>query len=193
MARTASLPISRSTTPSAVPAPAVSDRVPGRAATGPVHRLGQPAEGAGRPALVSSLSERENRSPRRTALDETLAKLELHVRRMPFDQPAKKLRSGQPHLPHYLRRDRCRLRSLPWAGSDHVAWAERKPGFERIDGKTKGLTVLLNERQKFNGRSIRYRVTPIVTSRAVPRGKFRSAPAVMRGAPSCPAITAMAR
>jgi tetratricopeptide (TPR) repeat protein len=33
-------------------------------------------------------------------------------------------------------------------GSDHVAWAGRKPGFERIDARTRGLTVLLNERQK---------------------------------------------
>ncbi|WAK03811.1 multiheme c-type cytochrome [Methylobacter sp. YRD-M1] len=33
-------------------------------------------------------------------------------------------------------------------GSEHVAWAGRKPGFERIDARTRGLTVLLNERQK---------------------------------------------
>lgn len=32
-------------------------------------------------------------------------------------------------------------------GSNHVAWAERKPGYERIDAGTRGLTVLLNERQ----------------------------------------------
>ena len=31
--------------------------------------------------------------------------------------------------------------------SQHVAWAERKPGFEYIDAKTKGLAVLLDERR----------------------------------------------
>lgn len=32
-------------------------------------------------------------------------------------------------------------------GSNHVAWAERKRGYERTDAGTRGLTVLLNDRQ----------------------------------------------
>ncbi|MGZ4978700.1 MAG: tetratricopeptide repeat protein, partial [Methylobacter sp.] len=51
--------------------------------------------------------------------------------------------------------------------SQHVAWAERKPGFERIDAKTKGLAVLLDER-----RGVQWTIDPPSGSahRNAPRG-----------------------
>ncbi len=55
-------------------------------------------------------------------------------------------------------------------GSDHVAWAERKPGFERIDVGTRGLTVRLNERQK-----IQWTIDPASGNahRSIPRSSER--------------------
>ena len=53
-----------------------------------VDRLGQPAQGRRRPALVSSLSGRENQSRRRPALDQAEPELEFHVRRVPFNRRA---------------------------------------------------------------------------------------------------------
>ncbi|MGZ8175748.1 tetratricopeptide repeat protein [Methylobacter sp.] len=51
--------------------------------------------------------------------------------------------------------------------SQHVAWAERKPGFERIDAKTKGLAVLLDER-----RGVQWTIEPLSANalRNAPRG-----------------------
>jgi tetratricopeptide (TPR) repeat protein len=55
-------------------------------------------------------------------------------------------------------------------GSDHVAWAEHKPGFERIDAGTRGLTVLLNERQE-----IQWTIDPASGNahRSIPRSSDR--------------------
>ena len=51
-------------------------------------RLGQPAEGQGRTALVPPLSQRGGRPRRHPALDEAQPELELHVRRVPLDRRA---------------------------------------------------------------------------------------------------------
>ena len=89
---------------------------PGRAAAGAVDRLGQPPEGAGRPALVPSLSERGDPPRRRAALDQAEPELELHVRRVPLDRRAQELRRGERPLRHDLGRDQRRLRGLPRPG-----------------------------------------------------------------------------
>jgi tetratricopeptide (TPR) repeat protein len=51
-------------------------------------------------------------------------------------------------------------------GSQHIAWAEHQPGFERIDSKTKGLTALLDERE-----GIRWTIDPLLGNahRSAPR------------------------
>ena len=62
-------------------------------------------------------------------------------------------------------------------GSNHVAWAGRKPGFERIDARTRGLTVLLNERQR-----IQWTIDPASGNahRSIPRSSDREIQACAR-------------
>jgi hypothetical protein len=69
-----------------------------------------------RAALVPPLSKAEGRPSRPAALDRRLPQLGAAVRRVPFDQSAQGLRSGQPHLPNHLQRNQRRLRSLPRPG-----------------------------------------------------------------------------
>jgi hypothetical protein len=72
-------------------APAVSDRVPRRAAPEPGDRLGQPRPHRRRSTLVPALSQRTHRRDPSAALDRARAELELPVRRVPFDQSAQGL------------------------------------------------------------------------------------------------------
>ena len=68
---------------------AISDRLAERPPAGFGNRLGRAAGGRGRPALVSSLSRSEAWPRRSAALDRHRPKLELPVRLVPLDQPAK--------------------------------------------------------------------------------------------------------
>ena len=106
-------------------AAAISGRVSRRPAAGAVARLGQPAEGAGRPALVSSLSGRGDQARRRAALDQAEPELEFHVRGVPFDRRAQELRRGNRPLCHQLRGNQRGLRGLSWTG---VAACRLGPG-----------------------------------------------------------------
>ena len=81
-----------------------------------VDRLGQPREGTGRPALVSSLSERGDQARRSPALDQAEPELELHVRGVPFDRRAQELRCSHRPLRHELCGDQRRLRDLSRPG-----------------------------------------------------------------------------
>ena len=81
-----------------------------------VARLGQPAEGPGRPALVPSLSGRGDQARRRAALDQAEPELELHVRGVPFDRRAQELRRGDRPLRHELRGNQRGLRGVSWPG-----------------------------------------------------------------------------
>ena len=56
------------------------------------HRLGQPADGGRRPALVPPLSRTRRSRPAIRCTGPADPDLELHVRRLPFDQPAQGLR-----------------------------------------------------------------------------------------------------
>ena len=62
-------------------------------ATGALDCVGCASEERGRPALVSPVPDRTHHARRRAALDASIAELELHVRRLPLDRPAEKLRA----------------------------------------------------------------------------------------------------
>ena len=94
-------------------AAAVSDRIPERTLSGARHRLGQPSRRSGRAPLVSSLPRSEAGRRRAAALDRPRPDLELHVRRLSFDQPAQELRPGWQCLRDDVLRHECRLRGLP--------------------------------------------------------------------------------
>ena len=74
--------------------------------------MGYTAQGRGRPALVSSLSNRRHPAIRSAALDRAAAKLELHVRGMPLDQRAQELRCADGQLSNHLLGGERWLRGL---------------------------------------------------------------------------------
>lgn len=90
--------------------------LPRQPAPGPHHRLGQPAGGRWRPALVPSLPGRGDPCRRRAALDRAAPELESDLRGLPLDQPRPQLRPRHRHVPHHLFRDQRRLRKLPRTG-----------------------------------------------------------------------------
>src|SRR6266540_1615432 len=92
---------------------AVPDRASRRKAAGAFDRMGHAAEGAGRRALVPSVSARQDQSSRRASLDAPRAELELHVRRLPFGGRAQALRRGARRLPYDLVGRRGGLRGVP--------------------------------------------------------------------------------
>ena len=100
----------------ALSAAAVSDRVAGRPASGARHRLGQPAEGAGRAALVPPLPGPEAAGGRSAALDRARPDLELPVRRLPLHRARRRTSTWRQQLcDHLVRRGRV-VRGLPRAG-----------------------------------------------------------------------------
>ena len=140
-------------------AAAIPRRVSRRPTAGAVDRLGQPAEGQGRPALVPSLSERGDQARRRPALDQAEPELELHVRRVPFDRRAQELRRGQRSLRHDFAEISVGCEACHGQGSRHVGWArdaaelvavrqERRPG-------ARGCSFASTSGATSSGRSIR--------------------------------------
>jgi hypothetical protein len=95
---------------------AIFDRVSGRTAAGARHRLGQPAERGGRPALVPSLPRPAAQARRPAVLDRARPDLELPVRRLPLDRSEKELRPRGQHLRDQLDRHRRGLRGLSRPG-----------------------------------------------------------------------------
>src|SRR5208337_1477573 len=92
---------------------AVSGSLVQRSLAGLHRGLGFAKQGASRPALVRSLSRPEDNAFRSAALDWAQPDLELHVRRLPFDQPAQELRPCQRQLRNQVVGDRRLLRVLP--------------------------------------------------------------------------------
>ena len=97
-------------------APAIPRRATGRPAAGAVDRLGRAPARVGWPALVPSLSEREDRLPRRAPLDPPAAELELHVRGLPLDERPQELRRGSRSLRHDVVGDQRGLRGVSRSG-----------------------------------------------------------------------------
>jgi hypothetical protein len=67
-------------------------------------------------ALVSPLPERTGGPPRRAALDEALAELEFHVRRLSLHRRAQELRRCDRYVQDHMVRDHGRLRGMSRAG-----------------------------------------------------------------------------
>ncbi len=99
-----------------VPPPAVPDRLSGRAIPGAQRLLGHALREGGRAALVPPLPERGSRPRRPAPLDRAVPELELHVRRMPFDEREEGLLRRVGHLRDDLVGDRRFLRGLPRPG-----------------------------------------------------------------------------
>ncbi len=97
-------------------APAVSGAPAGRQDAGAVAGVGRASARRGRPALVRSERRRAGAARRRAALDAAVAQLERALCRVPFDEPAQRLRRREEHLCDDLVRDRRRLRSVSRTG-----------------------------------------------------------------------------
>ena len=115
----------------------------------------------GRSTLVSPVSRRVHCAGRRAALDRQAAELELHVRRVPFNECRDGLRRRQRFVYHDLRRDQRRLRRLPWSRLDAYprgecrhgngsAWIRRRSRRSRQrnlgNGRTTGIAALSEPR-----------------------------------------------
>src|SRR5262249_25329316 len=83
-------------------APAIPRGVPPRTLSGAEHRLGRPAERGRRSAVVSPVSEGNDRPPGPAALDRTAAELELELCGAPLDQPRAKRSPHRGSLRHHV-------------------------------------------------------------------------------------------
>ena len=132
-------------------AAAIPRRVSRRTPAGAVARLGQPAAGQGRPALVSPLAQRGDQARRYPALDQAEPELEFHVRGVPLDRPAQELRRQGRSLRH------DRGRKSAWAARPVMDRARATPpgrAISRAGGRSasakipsKGLLVRFDERR----------------------------------------------
>ncbi len=128
-------------------AAAIPDRVSRRQAAGAFDRLGRAAEGAGRTALVSPLSQGAHHSQGPAALDQAPAELELHVRRLPLDQPEEELRRGGGYVQDRLVRDQRRLRGLPRARLEPSSVGGEEGRLEALRRAGQGIRVRLRRAQ----------------------------------------------
>ena len=89
---------------------------------------------------------REGRPPRRAALDGSGAELELHVRRLPLDQPAEELRRQvATRFDTTWSGDQRVVRGVPWPGSRHVEWARAHPRSGAEGRELKGLVFSMKD------------------------------------------------
>ena len=148
MGRTASSPTTRSSTRSAShPLQQYLIELPGGRLQALEHRLGCAPEGAGRAALVSPLSRPEHQGGRLAALDLGRPELELHLRRMPLDQPAQELRrQGECLQDDVVGAQRRRARRATARDRAMSSWARKQGDWKALDA-TKGLAVALDERK----------------------------------------------
>ncbi len=117
-------------------AAAVPGRAAGRTPAGARGVLGYAAQGCRRPALVQAVPGREDRLPRRTALDTACAELELHVRGLSLEPGRQGLRRDQGRLRDALERDLGRLRvvSRPRLGARRVGRQQVRRSGQGADG-----------------------------------------------------------
>src|SRR5690242_6232619 len=78
--------------------------------------MGQSSARARRAAMVLRISGGKDYDPEFLTLDRHRSELELHVCGLPLDQRTKELRPTYPNVCHFLFRDRCVVRSVPWSG-----------------------------------------------------------------------------
>ena len=132
MVATASSMITRSNTPlGSHPLQQYLDRVSRRPAAGAVDCVGRASQEGRRPALVPSLPQRADHPRRRAALDASSTKLELHVRGLPLDRCAEKLRSRRRPIPDPLGGDQRGLRSVPRPGLESCGMGQRESPFAK--------------------------------------------------------------